>query len=227
MAPGRRPLAAADLGALEGRAGRARGGEQPVACRRGRSRRSCRRRRRASSARPGAAASARITPGRVGADVAGDAGQDVDARAGMGAQPELRRGRADRAGPWPARTARQPSGVGSMPRRRWCMIGLPTSASSRISARLIAGPHRERRRSARRAPCAPRRVISPAPSGCIIAYETRLIRSSPKRICGFITPSLARTAPSARFGEVAGDRRRADVDRDAVGRLVEARARPR
>ena len=42
-------------------------------------------------------------------------------------------------------------------------------------------------------------VISPAPSGCIIAYETRLIRSSPKRICGFITPALARTAPSARL----------------------------
>ena len=66
-------------------------------------------------------------------------------------------------------------------------------------------------------------VISPAPSGCIIAYETRLIRSSPKRICGFITPLLARIEPSARSARWPGDRRRADVDRDAVRLVVEAR----
>ncbi len=29
--------------------------------------------------------------------------------------------------------------------------------------------------------------------------ETRLMRSSPKRICGFMTPALARIEPSARF----------------------------
>ena len=66
-------------------------------------------------------------------------------------------------------------------------------------------------------------VISPAPSGCIIAYETRLIRSSPKRICGFITPLRGEDRAVGQVGEVAGDRRRADVDGDAVGRLVEAR----
>ena len=77
------------------------------------------------------------------------------------------------------------------------MIGLPTSARSRISTRLIPA----RIASEAISPSSALRtatVISPAPSGCIIAYETRLIRSSPNRICGFITPLLARTAPSAR-----------------------------
>ena len=78
------------------------------------------------------------------------------------------------------------------------MIGLPTSASSRISAGLMPA----RFASEASSPSSALRtaaVISPAPSGCIIAYETRLIRSSPNRICGFITPVLARTAPSARL----------------------------
>ena len=78
------------------------------------------------------------------------------------------------------------------------MIGLPTRASSRMSARLIPALLASRasiRSIARRTAL----VISSAPSGCIIAYETRLMRSSPKRICGFMTPALARTAPSARF----------------------------
>ena len=78
------------------------------------------------------------------------------------------------------------------------MIGLPTRASSRMSARLIPALFASRasiRSIARRTAL----VISSAPSGCIIAYETRLMRSSPKRICGFITPALARIAPSARF----------------------------
>ncbi len=77
------------------------------------------------------------------------------------------------------------------------MIGLPTIASSRMSTRLMPA----RIASEAISPSSALRtaaVISPAPSGCIIAYETRLIRSSPNRICGFITPLLARTAPSAR-----------------------------
>ena len=77
------------------------------------------------------------------------------------------------------------------------MIGLPTIASSRISSRLmpaLIASWATRPFSALRTAA----VISPAPSGCIIAYETRLIRSSPKRICGFITPWLARTEPSDR-----------------------------
>ncbi len=77
------------------------------------------------------------------------------------------------------------------------MIGLPTTVTSRISR---AGTPAWTARPATSLANAPRtaRVISPAPSGCIIAYDTRLIRSSPKRICGFITPFEARTEPSAR-----------------------------
>ncbi len=41
-------------------------------------------------------------------------------------------------------------------------------------------------------------VISVAPPEFIIEYETRLIRSSPKRICGFITPADALTSPVIR-----------------------------
>ena len=41
-------------------------------------------------------------------------------------------------------------------------------------------------------------VSAAAPPGLSITYETRLIRSSPKRICGFITPADARTSPVAR-----------------------------
>ena len=77
------------------------------------------------------------------------------------------------------------------------MIGLPTIASSRMSSFAMppvsASPAMRLSSASRTA-----RVISPAPSSCIIAYETRLMRSSPNRICGFITPFEASTAPSAR-----------------------------
>jgi hypothetical protein len=42
-------------------------------------------------------------------------------------------------------------------------------------------------------------VISFSPPGFIIRYETRLIRSSPKRICGFMMPAAATTSPVARL----------------------------
>ena len=102
------------------------------------------------------------------------------------------------------------------------MIGLPTIASSRISTRLIPA----RIASVAISPSSALRtaaVISPAPSGCIIAYETRLIRSSPKRICGFITPLTGEDRAVGQVDQVAGDRRGSDVDRDAVAPLVEAR----
>ena len=38
-------------------------------------------------------------------------------------------------------------------------------------------------------------VICAAPPGFIMEYETRLIKSSPKRICGFMTPADAATSP--------------------------------
>ena len=77
------------------------------------------------------------------------------------------------------------------------MIGFPTIAASRIS--LLVAP-------ASFATCAissfnasrTAAVICCAPPGFIIEYETRLIRSSPKRICGFIAPVVASTAPVSR-----------------------------
>jgi hypothetical protein len=46
------------------------------------------------------------------------------------------------------------------------------------------------------------------------------MRSSPKRICGFITPSR-RDLAVREIREVPGDRRRADVERDAERAVVE------
>ena len=90
-----------------------------------------------------------------------------------------------------------PSGVGSMPSRRWCMIGLPTNASSRMLARSTPASRASPVTSAFNAALTAR-VISPAPSGWSIAYDTRLMRSSPNRICGFITPDEASSSPLAR-----------------------------
>ena len=74
------------------------------------------------------------------------------------------------------------------------MIGFPTIASSRMSSTVTPARREAPRRGSRWPPGQP--VISAAPPSWSIAYETRLMRSSPKRICGFITPSEARTAPS-------------------------------
>ncbi|MEJ7719541.1 MAG: hypothetical protein WKF58_03465 [Ilumatobacteraceae bacterium] len=41
-------------------------------------------------------------------------------------------------------------------------------------------------------------VSAASPPGFIITYETRLIRSSPNRICGFILPLVATTSPDVR-----------------------------
>ena len=92
---GRSALAAADLGALEGRAGRAGRGEQATLV-----------------AEDDLGVRADVhderhpirlvrllgqdDAGRVGADVARDARQDVDPRARVGPEPQLRRGRVDR-----------------------------------------------------------------------------------------------------------------------------------
>ena len=79
--------------------------------------------------------------------------------------------------------------------------------------------------SAARSLIAPRTasVISFSPPGFIITYDTRLIRSSPKRICGFIAPAAATTSPLDEVAQMRGDRRRAHVDRDAVDPLAEPR----
>ena len=77
------------------------------------------------------------------------------------------------------------------------MIGLPTSVASRIESRsipAIAATSVARSLSASRTA----RVICEAPPGFIIAYDTRLMRSSPKRICGFMRPADATTSPVTR-----------------------------
>ena len=112
IAPGAARWPPRDLGALEGRAGRARGGEQPVAVAEhdlG---------VRADVDDRASIRSALVRrlgedhAGGVRADVAGDARQDVDARA-----RDARAGRAPRRscappGRWPARTARRPAASG-------------------------------------------------------------------------------------------------------------------
>ena len=70
------------------------------------------------------------------------------------------------------------------------------------------------------------RVSSFSEPALSITYETRLIRSSPNRICGFISPAEASTSPVCEVAEVPGDRRRADVERDPVRRRRGTPARP-
>ena len=103
-------LAAADLGALEGRPGRAGGGEQPVGVAEDDLRVRADVDDQVDPVRGPVRRLGEDDPGRVRADVTRDARQDVDARARMGGQAEL--GRADRGRPgrWPGRTAPSPAG---------------------------------------------------------------------------------------------------------------------
>ena len=76
------------------------------------------------------------------------------------------------------------------------MIGLPTSGDLEDVVRAMPAP-RDFGRELREAAAHDARHLLRAP-GFIIAYETRLIRSSPKRICGFIAPAEATTSPLTR-----------------------------
>jgi hypothetical protein len=82
------------------------------------------------------------------------------------------------------------------------MMGLPTKVASRMS---VAAMPTCRATSVASSLIAPRTasVISFSPPGFIITYETRLIRSSPKRICGFMMPAAATTSPVARLHRCA------------------------
>ncbi len=222
----RRALAAADLRALEGRAGRARGGEQPVAVAqhdlgvradvddqrrspppgaapRPGSRRRCRRRR-------GRRCRAGRRRGRPG-------------------------GRAGRARPPAGRTARSvasakgapPSSVGSMPEQQVMHDRVADERQLEDVGALDAGLRREPGDQLVERLAHGRGHLRGAASGFIITYETRLIRSSPKRICGFISAGRGEDLAVGQVAEVAGDRGRADVDRDAVGRGRGGPARPR
>ena len=88
--------------------------------------------------------------GGVGADVAGDARADV-ARRVREVEADVDAVRVD-GSVGGQRERRMPSGVGSMPSTRWCMIGLPTSTTSSTRSRGRRRPRRAARRRARRAP---------------------------------------------------------------------------
>ena len=53
------------------------------------------------------------------------------------------------------------------------------------------------------------------------------MRSSPKRICGFIAPAEASTSPVDEVAQMAGNGRRADVEGDPVRTIVQAWPRGR
>ena len=90
-----------------------------------------------------------------------------------------------------------PSSVGSIPRRRWCITGLPTTVTSSTSVRSTSASRQSSAVSFARQPRTAR-VSSFTEPGLSITYETRLIRSSPKRICGFISPAEPTTSPVRR-----------------------------
>ena len=217
----RRALARADLGALEGRARwgwtrRAAGSGCPA-----RSPRSCPRPRSAAACRSDGAAPRGSRPRCP----------RPRGRRCTAARRRARRGaRRARAPPPSRRTARSvarangawPRGVGSMPRTRWCMIGLPTSTISSTSPVVDARRRRELRdQPPERLPDGPGHLARRRPAWSI-AYETRLMRSSPNRICGFIDAGGGEHGPVQQVGEVPGDGRRADVHRHAEGAVAEA-----
>ena len=92
MAPGAARWPEADLRALEGGAGGRGAGEHPRPVRRAGSRRWCRRRRPASGRPTGSGASRQRHRRGVGADMAGDAGQDVDPRGRVHRRRSISRG---------------------------------------------------------------------------------------------------------------------------------------
>ena len=173
----RRPLPARDLRAFERGAGRARRGEQPLPLA-----------EHDLGVRADvdeelhlvAAVRALGEDGRrgVGADVAGDAGQDVEAGAAA-AHADVRRPGRRRPGRWRARTAPSRAASGRCRAARWCMIGLPTAHHVEHVVALDARRRRSAARRARRPPTAPRRSAGPAPPGS--SSRTRPGSSGPRR----------------------------------------------
>ena len=102
------------------------------------------------------------------------------------------------------------------------MIGLPTSASSRISSRLIPA----RVASVAISPSSALRtaaVISPRALGMhhhVRDPAHQVLAEADLRVHH---AGAGEDRAVGQVREVAGDRRRADVDGDAVGRVVEAR----
>ena len=77
------------------------------------------------------------------------------------------------------------------------MTGFPTIVTSRTSVRSMPASRHSSAVSFARQPRTAR-VSSFSEPALSMTYETRLIRSSPKRICGFISPADATTSPVRR-----------------------------
>ena len=100
---------------------------------RARFRRSCPHRPEASS-RPAGRAFGKRRSGGVCADMAGDARHNVEPRAFV-QRDAMSDVLALIAPETASANGAPPSSVGSMPRKKWCMTGLPTNTASRISVR--------------------------------------------------------------------------------------------
>ena len=221
----RGPLAAADLGALEGRA---RSGLEAAS-------RKSRLPRTISAFVPTSTTSSTTSlsvgrlgeddPGRVGPDVAGDARQDVDAGAGM--RPELQLRGADADGPIRRQGERRGAERDRVdPEQEVMHDRVADDRELEDLVALDARAHRQlgdeavQRLADRGGHLAGalgmhHRVGDPAHQ--VLAEPDLRVHHAVAREDGAVRE----------VGEVAGDRRRADVDRDAVRLVVEARPDPR
>ena len=213
-------LAAGDLGAFEGRAGRARGGQQA-----------------ALVAEDDLGVRADVDderhpvrlvgllgeddPGRVGADMTGDARQDVDARARVRAQAELRSGRVDR--PVRGQRERRPAERGRVDAEQEVVHDrVADDRELEDLDALDAGTHRER---------GDQPVERLAHRGGHLAGSLGMhhrVRDAAHEVLAEadlrVHDAVAgEDGAVGQVGKMAGDRRRPDVDRDPVCRLVEAR----
>ena len=103
------------------------------------------------------------------------------------------------------------------------MIGLPTIVSSRISARSM--PARDRERRAAGPPSASRTARGHLPGAALVEHRVRdaahqVLAEADLRVHHAVG---GEDLAVGEVGEVAGDRRRADVERDAERPVVEPR----
>ena len=220
MAPGRSPLTARDLGALEGRAGRAGRGEQPALV----AQDDLRVRADVHDERH-PLGQVRLLgqddAGRVGPDVSGDARQDVDAGARMDAQAQLGGGRVDRA-------------VGGQRERRPAERGRVDPEQEVVHDRvadhreledldaLDPGPHRQRRDEP-----VERLADGGGHLGGALGMHHR-VRDAAHQVLAEADLRVHHAVAGedravGQVGQVAGDGRGPDVDGDAIRLLVEPR----
>ena len=99
---------------------------------------------------------------------------------------------------------------------------MPTTVTSSTSVRSTSASRQSSAVSFARQPRTAR-VSSFTEPGLSMTYETRLIRSSPNRIWGFISPGRGDDFAGAEVAEVPCHRGRADVERDPIRDVVEPR----